>query len=355
MLIAKIFILEKKQKKEINITMKKTYIIAELSANHNNDFELAIKTIGAMAKAGADAVKVQTYKPESLTINLDTGYFAPRTSGLWKGYTSWNLYKEAAMPYEWQPKFQKITEDLGLDFFSSPFDLEGVDFLESLNVPKYKIASFEITDIPLIEYTASKGKPMIISTGVAEIEDIELALEACRKVGNNDITLLKCTSHYPATIEQANLRTMVDMKERFGVKVGLSDHTMGSLVPTVAVSLGAEVVEKHFILDRSLGGPDSAFSMEPNEFKEMVSAVRNTEKALGKITYEVSENDKLRRRSLFAVKDIIKGEEFTTENVRSVRPGHGLHPKYLKNIIDKKAIMNIDKGYPLSPGNVKRN
>lgn len=325
-----------------------TYIIAELSANHNNDFDLAVKTIEAMAKAGADAVKVQTYKPESLTIDVDTGYFAPRTSGLWKGYTSWNLYKEAAMPYEWQPKLQKITEDLGLDFFSSPFDLEGVDFLESLNVPKYKIASFEITDIPLIEYTASKGKPMIISTGVAEIEDIELALEACRKVGNNDITLLKCTSQYPATIEQANLRTMVDMKERFGVKVGLSDHTMGSLVPTVAVSLGAEVVEKHFILDRSLGGPDSAFSMQPEEFKEMVDAIRNVEKSLGKITYDVSQEDKNRRRSLFIVEDIKAGDVITEKNVRSVRPGFGLHPRYFKEVIGKTAVSNISKGTALN-------
>lgn len=326
--------------------MRKTYIIAELSANHNNDFELAVKTIEAMANAGADAVKIQTYRPESLTIDLDTEYFAPRTTGLWKGYTPWNLYTEAAMPYEWQPKLQKISEDLGLEFFSSPFDLEGVDFLESINVPKYKIASFEITDIPLIEYTASKGKPMIISTGVAEIEDIELVLEACRKVGNNDITLLKCTSQYPATIEQANLRTMVDMKERFGVKVGLSDHTMGSLVPTVAVSLGAEVVEKHFILDRSLGGPDSAFSMQPEEFKEMVNVIRDVEKSLGRVTYDVSEEDKNRRRSLFVVEDIKAGEVITEKNVRSVRPGFGLHPKYLNEVIGQKSKKNWNEGEP---------
>ena len=322
----------------------KTYIIAELSANHNNDFDLAVKTLEAMAESGANAVKVQTYKPQSLTINLDTGHFASRKDGLWKGYTPWKLFTEAAMPYEWQPILQKIAENLGLEFFSSPFDLEGVDFLETLNVPRYKIASFEITDIPLITYAASKGKPMIISTGVAEIEDIELALEACYNAGNKDITLLKCTSQYPATIEQANLKTMVDMKERFGVKVGLSDHTMGSLVPTVAVSLGAEVVEKHFILDRSLGGPDFAFSMEPDEFAEMVSAIRNTEKVLGSVTYEVSETDKMRRRSLFVVEDIKAGDIITEKNVRSVRPGFGLHPKYLPEVLGKEATSDLEKG-----------
>lgn len=322
----------------------RTYIIAELSANHNNDFELSVKTIKAMAEAGADAVKVQTYKPESLTLDLDTGFFSEKTEGLWKGRTPWDIFVEGSMPYEWQPKLQKTAKDLGLDFFSSPFDLEGVDFLETLNVPKYKIASLEITDIPLIAYTASKGKPMIISTGVAEISDIELALETCYEAGNNDVTLLKCTSQYPATIEQANLKTMVDMCERFGVKVGLSDHTMGALVPTVAVSLGAEVVEKHFILDRSLGGPDSAFSMEPNEFKEMVTAIRNVEASLGKITYEVSDEDKNRRRSLFVVKDIKKGEVITEKNVRSVRPGFGLHPKYFKEVIGKVANKDMEKG-----------
>ena len=331
----------------------KTYIIAELSANHNNDFDLAVKTLEAMAESGANAVKVQTYKPQSLTINLDTGHFASRKDGLWKGYTPWKLFTEAAMPYEWQPKLQKIAENLRLEFFSSPFDLEGVDFLETLNVPRYKIASFEITDIPLITYVASKGKPMIISTGVAEIEDIELALEACYNAGNKDITLLKCTSQYPATIEQANLKTMVDMKERFGVKVGLSDHTMGSLVPTVAVSLGAEVVEKHFILDRSLGGPDSAFSMEPHEFKEMVSAVRNTEKVLGKVTYEVSDTDKMRRRSLFVVEDIKAGEVITEKNVRSIRPGFGLHPKYLPEVLGKKATSDLEKGERFELKNMK--
>jgi len=331
----------------------KVYIIAELSANHNNDFDLAEKTIEAIAVSGADAVKVQTYTPKSLSINSNTGYFAPRKEGLWKGYTSWDLYTEAAMPYDWQPKLQKIAHNLGLDFFSSPFDFEGVDFLESLDVPKYKIASLEITDIPLITYTASKQKPIIISTGVAEIEDIKLALEACYKTGNKDVTLLKCTSQYPATIEQANLKTMVNLKERFGVKVGLSDHTMGTLVPTVAVSLGAEVVEKHFILDRSLGGPDSTFSMEPDEFKEMVTAIRNTEKVLGTITYQVSDTDKGRRRSLFVVKDVKAGDEINEDNVRSVRPGYGLHPKYKNEIMGGQFSQSISKGTPLDWAYIK--
>ena len=327
---------------------KETFIIAELSANHNNDFDLAKKTIEAMAKSGADAVKVQTYRPESLTIDMDTGYFASRTEGLWKGYTPWDLFTEAAMPYEWQPKLKKVAEELGLVFFSSPFDLEGVDFLETLNVPYYKIASFEITDIPLIKYAASKGKPMIISTGVADEKDIELAVKTCRKVGNNQITLLKCTSQYPASIADANLLTIPDMKKRFGTQVGLSDHTMGFIVPVTGVSLGATVVEKHFILDRKLGGPDSAFSMEPHEFKEMVSAVRQVEQALGNVSYKVSEEAKLRRRSLFVSRDIKKGETFTEKNVRSIRPGHGLHPKYIYEILGKTANKNLEKGTPIA-------
>lgn len=333
--------------------MKEVYIIAELSANHNNDYDIAVKTIQAMAKAGADAVKVQTYKPQSLTLDLDKDLFAPREDGLWKGYTPWKLFTEAAMPYEWQPKLQKVAEKLGLDFFSSPFDIEGVDFLESINVPKYKIASFEITHIPLIKYAASKGKPMIISTGVAEEEDIKRALDACLEVGNSDVTFLKCTSQYPATIEQANLLKIPDMKQRFGVKVGLSDHTMGSLVPTVAVGLGATVVEKHFILDRNMGGPDSAFSMEPDEFAEMVQKVREATAALGEVSYEVSEKDKLRRRSLFISEDIAKGEKLTEKNVRCIRPGHGLHPRFYEEIRGKTAATNLAKGTPLDRNQVK--
>jgi pseudaminic acid synthase len=322
------------------------YIIAELSANHNNDFDIAADTIKAMAASGADAVKVQTYTADSLSIDVDNEYFKEKTEGLWKGYRPYDLYNEAAMPYEWQPKLQKIAHDLGLEFFSSPFDKEGVDFLETLNVPRYKIASFEITDIPLIEYTAKTGKPIIMSTGVAGLEDIQLAVDTCRKAGNNEITLLKCTSNYPATIEDANLLTISDLKDRFGTKVGVSDHTMGHTVPVVAVSLGAVVVEKHFILDRSMGGPDSAFSMEPNEFKVMVEEVRKAEKALGRVTYDLSEKDKLRRRSLFVVQDIKKGEQITFENVRSVRPGNGMSPRYLPYVIGRKTILDVKKGTP---------
>ncbi len=326
------------------------YIIAELSANHNNDFDLAVKTIEAMAKAGADAVKVQTYTADAMTIDVkdeDNPYFKPKESGLWKGYRLYDLYTEASMPYEWQPKLQKITEDLGMEFFSSPFDINGVDFLETLNVPKYKIASFEITDIPLIKHAASKNKPMIISTGLAETEDIKLAVEACREVGNEDITLLKCTSQYPATVEDANLLTIPDLKKRFGVKVGVSDHTMGSIVPVVAVSLGAKVIEKHFILDRSLGGADSAFSMEPEEFSEMVKAARQAEKALGQVVYEVTDPNKLRRRSLFVVEDIKQGEIFSAKNIRSIRPGHGLAPKFYDTVLGEKATQDLKRGQPL--------
>ncbi len=324
------------------------FIIAELSANHNNDFNIAVKTIEAMADAGADAVKVQTYTAESLALDVNNQYFGPKKEGLWKGWRPYDLYKEASMPYEWQPKLKKISEKLGMVFFSTPFDLEAVDFLGKINCPIYKIASFEITDIPLIKYAASKGKPMIISTGVAEIEDIELALKTCREVGNNDIALLKCTSQYPAKLEDANLLTIPDMQKRFNVKVGVSDHTIGSIVPVVAVSLGAEIVEKHFILNRKMGGPDSQFSMEPHEFRNMVNEIRDVEKTIGKINYEVTKKDKLKRKSLFAVKDIKKGEIFTIENIRSIRPGNGMHPKYYNNLIGKQANKNYKKGDPLS-------
>jgi pseudaminic acid synthase len=326
---------------------KKTFIIAELSANHNNDYNLAVDTIKAMADAGADAVKVQTYTADSLTLDVDNEYFGPRTEGLWKGMRPYQLFKEGSLPYEWHEKLKGVADDNGLQFFSTPFDLEGVDFLEGINVPFYKIASLEITHIPLIEYVASKGKPIIISTGVAEIEDISLAIETCRKVGNEDITLLKCTSNYPADVSDANLLTIPDMRDRFGVKIGVSDHTMGSTVPIVSVALGATVVEKHFILNRSLGGPDAAFSMEPDEFAAMVKGVREAEGSLGKISYEVSDKNKMRRRSLFVARDIKEGEVFTEKNIRSVRPGYGLPPKLLKEIIGKKAKVDLYRGQPL--------
>jgi pseudaminic acid synthase len=324
----------------------KVFIIAELSANHNNDFDLAVKTIEAMAKAGADAVKIQTYTADSLSLDIDNEIFGPKKEGLWKGIRPYELYKEASMPYEWQPRLKKIANDLGLIFFSSPFDKEGVDFLEQMDVPMYKIASFEINDIPLIEYTASKGKPIIISTGVADIDDIVLAVDTCLKAGNNQISLLKCTSEYPATVNRANLLTIPDMKERFGVTIGVSDHTMGSTVPIVAVSLGARIVEKHFILDRKMGGPDSVFSMEPDEFNSMVLSVRETEASLGQVSYELLEKNKNRRRSIFVVRDIKAGEVITEKNVRSIRPGIGLEPKYLNEILGHKAIVNLSKGTP---------
>ena len=324
--------------------MNRTFIIAELSANHNHNYDLAVKTIEAMAASGADAVKIQTYTPDSLVMDVDNEYFGPIRSGLWKGIKRYDLYKTGMLPYEWQPKLQKVAADLGMEFFSTPFDLPGVDFLEQMNVPKYKIASFEINDIPLIRYVAKKHKPIIISTGVGDENDIQLALETCYKEGNHDVSLLKCTSEYPATLEQANLLTIPDMKKRFGVKVGVSDHTMGSLVPTVAVSLGAEIVEKHFILSRSCGGPDSAFSMEPQEFKEMVDNIRNVEKALGEVKYEITDRQRQKRRSLYAKQDIHVGELFSSDNIGSFRPGFGLSPKYWDEIIGKTSKRNISRG-----------
>jgi len=322
----------------------KTFIIAELSANHNNDFDLAVKTIKAMAESGADAVKIQTYTADSLALDVDNEYFGPKKEGHWKGIRPYDLYLEASTPYEWQPKLKKIAEGLGLVFFSSPFDKEGIDFLEKIDNPIYKIASFEINDIPLIKYAASKNKPMLISTGVGDEDDIKLALKACYESGNKDITLLKCTSQYPAELKDANLLTIPDIKNRFGVKVGVSDHTLGHTVPVVAVSLGAQVVEKHFILDRKLGGADSAFSMEPEEFKTMVDEVRKVEAALGEISYTVSEKDKLKRRSLFATRDIKKGEILSEQNIKSLRPGHGLAPQYYEQIIGKNATSDLKKG-----------
>jgi pseudaminic acid synthase len=326
----------------------KTFIIAELSANHHHDFDLTVKTIEAMAASGADAVKIQTYKAESLTMDIDNAYFGPKQSGTWKGIRPYDLYKEAAMPYEWQAQLKQITEKLGMQFFSTPFDFEAVDFLESLQVPIYKIASFEINDIPLIRYIAGKGKPIIMSTGVADEHDIHLALKTCYGAGNYKVALLKCTSEYPANIEQANLLTIPDMLQRFKVKVGVSDHTIGEIVPMVAVGLGACIVEKHFILSRSMGGPDASFSTEPHEFKKMVEAVRSVEKSLGKINYTVSEADKAKRRSLFIVNDIKIGEKATEENIRSLRSGAGAQPIYYDKILGKRAIKDLKKGEPLN-------
>ncbi len=319
-------------------------IVAELSANHNHDFDLAVKTIEAMAKAGADAVKFQTFKPDSFTLDADTEDFGPRKDGLWKGYRPIDLYTQGSMPYEWQPKLYQVCKNLGIVCFSTPFDKEAVDFMEQMDMPIYKIASFEITDVNLIRYAASKHKPMIISTGVAEKEDIELALQVCHEEENFDITLLKCTSDYPASLERANLLTMIDMKERFRVKVGVSDHSMTNTIPMTAVALGAAVVEKHFILDRALGGIDSAFSLNPEEFASMVKAVREVETSLGGVTYEVLEKDKNRRRSLYIAEDVHAGDIVTERNIRSVRPGYGLHPKYIDKVLGKRFIKECKAG-----------
>lgn len=326
-----------------------TFIIAELSANHMNDFDIAVKTIESIAESGADAVKFQTYTPDTITINCDNEYFQIKQGTIWDGQVLYNLYEDAYMLWDWQPKLKKIAEDLGLIVFSSPFDKTSVDFLENMDVPAYKIASFEITDIPLIEYVASKGKPIIISTGVANLEDIELAIKTCLNVGNNQIALLKCTSSYPSPFDEINLNTIPNMVEKFDSIIGLSDHTLGSEISIAAVTLGANIIEKHFILDRTMSGPDSEFSMEPHEFKQMVDSIRNIEKAMGKVNYELSDKMKANRefsRSLFVVEDIKKGDIITENNVKSIRPGFGLHPKYLKEILGKKVKINLKKGTP---------
>lgn len=327
------------------------FLIAELSANHMQDFDVAVETIRAIKDSGADAVKFQTFTPDTITINSDKSYFQIEQGTIWDGKTLYDLYGEAFMPWEWQPELKRIAEKLGLICFSSPFDKTAVDFLEEMDVPAYKIASFEITDIPLIEYTASKGKPVIISTGIAELCDIEMAVNACIRVGNHQIILLKCTSSYPAPLELMNLKTIPNMAETFGLTVGLSDHTIGSSVAVASVVLGAKVIEKHFILDKNMGGLDSEFSAEPEEFSAMVKAVRDVEKAIGDINYDLTE-DKMKSRifsrSLFVVSNMAKGEELTEENLRSIRPGHGLHPKHLKDVLGKKVRKPIEKGTPLS-------
>ena len=337
--------------------MSKTFIIAELSANHSGKIETAKDTIRAMADSGADAVKLQTYTADTMTIDSKRHEFTRATEGtIWEGRNLYELYQEAYTPWEWHKELKELAEDLGLTFFSTPFDFSAVDFLERLEVPLYKIASFEITDIPLIEYAASKEKPMIISTGIADAGDIQMAVDACRRVGNDDITLLQCTSSYPAPVEAANVRMIPNLAETFGVKSGLSDHTMGSAVAVAAVALGATMVEKHFILDRSLGGPDAEFSMEPEEFKKMVDEIRTVEKALGKVDYSLTEKKQQSRkfaRSLFVVNDIPKGAELTESNVRSIRPNDGLHPKHLPEVLRRTASRNLKRGEPLEWGMVE--
>ena len=325
------------------------FIIAELSANHNQKKQVAIETIRAAKKTGADAIKLQTYTPDTITIDCDNEYFKIK-EGLWKGKKFYELYKEASTPWEWHEDLFHVAREEGLICFSTPFDKTAVDFLEQFNPPAFKIASFEIQDIPLIEYIATKGKPMIISTGIAELVDIELVLKTCRKEGNDQIILLKCTSVYPTPLEEANLKTIPDMAKRFNVISGLSDHTLGISVPVAATALGAKVIEKHFILDKSIGGTDSTFSLDFSEFSAMVKVVRETEKAIGQVNYEISEKvrkSKIFGKSLFVVEDIKKGEIFTEENTRSIRPGYGLHPKYYRHVIGKTVNRDIKGGEPL--------
>lgn len=327
------------------------YIIAELSANHNQKFDNALELIKAAKDAGADAVKIQTYTPDTMTIDCENKFFKIGKGTIWEGKYLYDLYGEAYTPWEWHSELKQYANKLGLDFFSTPFDSTSVDFLEKLHVPAYKIASFEIVDIPLIRKIAQTGKPIILSTGMASVSEIDDAVQAIHEEGNNNIALLKCSSAYPALPEDMNLKTIPHMFALFGVPVGISDHTLGISVPVAAVALGACIVEKHLILSRSTLGPDSAFSLEPHEFKAMVDAIRATEKALGKVNYTVSDHEmasRVFRRSLFVVKDIKKGDIFTEENVRSIRPGYGLAPKYLRLIIGKKAKMDIKRGTPIS-------
>lgn len=326
------------------------FIIAELSANHNGSLDTALRTIDAMKASGADALKLQTYTPDTITLDCDSDMFTITQGTLWDKRKFHDLYAEAMTPWEWHGILFEHARSLGMEAFSSPFDASAVDFLSTLDVPAYKIASFEITDIPLIEYTARLGKPMIISTGIATQNDIEEALSACRRAGNHDVTLLKCTSAYPAPLEEMNLLTIADMTQRFGVTAGLSDHTMSLSAPVAAVALGARVIEKHFILDRGMGGADSAFSLEPHEFRAMVDAVRDTERLMGKVMYELSPKSLKSRefsRSLFISEDVRPGDEITVANVRSVRPGFGMAPKHLPEILGRRFVKEYPKGTPL--------
>jgi len=342
-------------KNKHDINNPSVFIIAELSANHNGSKEIAIETIKAAKRAGADAIKLQTYTADTITIDCHTDDFYIN-QGLWKGKYLYDLYKDAYTPWEWHAELFEAANKEGLICFSSPFDITAIDFLESLNNPIYKIASFEITDIQLIEYAAKKMKPMIMSTGVASLEDIQLAVDTCRKVGNNDITLLKCTSSYPAPIEEANLVMIKEMARHFNVKAGLSDHTIGSVVPITSVAMGATMIEKHFILDRNVGGPDASFSMNEEEFTQMVKAVRETEKAIGIIDYNLTEKQQKGRdfcRSLYVVEDIKAGEVITEKNVRSIRPGFGMHPKFYREILGKRTRVDLFKGTPLDWNNIQ--
>jgi len=327
------------------------YVVAELSANHNQDFDQAIRLIQVAKESGADAVKLQTYTPDTITIRSDLEHFQIRGGTLWDGRTLHELYGEAYTPWDWQPKLKRVADDLGLGFFSSAFDSSAVDFLESMGVPAYKVASCELVDVPLLQKISRIGKPLILSTGMATIEEIEEAVKTARQAGAGKIALLRCTSAYPALPREMNLRTIPELERRFEVPVGLSDHTMDIAVPVVAVALGACIIEKHFTLSRSLKGPDSAFSLEPAEFKAMVEAVRVAEKSLGEIHFGLTDSERssrVFRRSLFVVQAVRQGEAFSEENIRSIRPGQGLHTRHLPQIVGKRASRDIERGTPLS-------
>ncbi|MBI9112692.1 pseudaminic acid synthase [Maridesulfovibrio ferrireducens] len=327
-----------------------TYIIAEMSANHNQNFDAAVELIHIAKECGVDAIKIQTYTPDTITLDCDNEYFKIGKGTIWEGQTLHSLYGTAYTPWEWQPKLKKIADNLGLDFFSTPFDASAVDFLEEMDVPVYKIASFELVDIPLIKKVAATQKPVIMSTGMGTLSEIDEAVTAFRQAGGTDLILLKCTSAYPAPPESMNLHTIMNMQETFGVPCGLSDHSLGIEIPVAAVALGACVIEKHFIKSRSDGGPDSSFSLEAEELKAMVISIRNAEKALGKVQYQITEKEKagrVFRKSIFASKDIAQGESVTSQNIKCVRPNNGLHTRHFEEIIGKLALSNIKKGTPI--------
>lgn len=327
-----------------------TYVVAEMSANHGQDFKQAVRILEAAREAGADAIKLQTYTPDTMTIDCDNEYF--RINGTaWHDRKLYDLYCEAYTPWEWQPRLQEVARELEIDLFSTPFDPTAVDFLEAMQVPVYKIGSFENVDIPLLRRIAQTGKPIIMSTGMATLAELGDAVHSIREAGGRQIALLKCTSAYPAPVEEMNLRTIPHLAETFGVPVGLSDHTLGLAVPVAAVALGACIIEKHFTLSRSIPGPDSDFSLEPGEFKAMVASVRTAELSLGKVQYGITKEEaasRVFRRSLFVVEDVKSGERFTAKNVRSIRPGYGLHPRYLEEILGRFARRDISLGTPLT-------
>jgi len=329
----------------------KIFIVAELSANHGHDIQVAKESILAAKEAGADAIKLQTYTADTLTIDCNNEYFTLNSGTIWDGTTLYELYKQASTPWEWHEELFNYAKQIEIKCFSTPFDNSSVDFLERFNPPLYKVASFELLDIPLIKYIASKNRPIIMSTGIAMIDEVDDAISACKEVGNDDITLLKCTSSYPTELSDSNLLDITFLKERYNVNVGLSDHTLGNTAAQVAVGLGARVFEKHFILDKSIGGPDSSFSVDKNELKEYVKAIRDAESALGVIGEDFNNEKKSGRqfaRSLFVVEDISKGDVFTSENIRSIRPGNGIPPKFIDKIIGSKTNKDIKRGTPLN-------